>query len=138
MPKLQKFDGVNDVGGIFVGWGMSIASKRAKERQKRTPDELVMVKTVKRKKAEIPGAGHPGVGPDFRDLMSRTLRENALQEPDVRGMCPDVRAVGAIFSVFGKPEPDIRAGDRISGGWPDVRAGGRMSGLEWPILLLSG
>ena len=40
----------NGVGGIFVGWGMSIASKRAKERQNRTLDELVMVKTVKREK----------------------------------------------------------------------------------------
>ena len=35
----------NDVGGIFVGWGMSRASKRAKERQNRTPDELVMAET---------------------------------------------------------------------------------------------
>ena len=34
----------NDVGGIFVGWGMSIASKRAKERQKRSSDELVTAK----------------------------------------------------------------------------------------------
>ena len=32
----------------------------------------------------MPGAGHPGLGPDFRDLMSSTARENALQEPDVR------------------------------------------------------
>ena len=32
----------------------------------------------------MPGAGHPGLEPDFRDLMSRTLRENALQWPDVR------------------------------------------------------
>ena len=32
----------NDVGSIFVGWRMSIASKQAKERQNRTPDELVM------------------------------------------------------------------------------------------------
>ena len=37
----------NCVGGIFVGWGMSIASKRAKERQNRSSDELVMGKTVK-------------------------------------------------------------------------------------------
>ena len=94
----------NDVGGIFVGWGMSITSKRAKERQKRTPDELVMVKTVKRKKTEIPGAGHPGVGPDFRDLMSRNLRKNALQEPDVR-------ANGRISGMAGCPGvgPDVRA-----------------------------
>ena len=36
----------NDVGGIFVGYGMSIASKRAKERQKRSSDELDMAKTT--------------------------------------------------------------------------------------------
>ena len=35
----------NDVGGIFVGLGMSIASKRAKERQNRSSNELVMAKT---------------------------------------------------------------------------------------------
>ena len=32
----------------------------------------------------MPGGGHPGVWPDVRDLMSRTLHENALQEPDVQ------------------------------------------------------
>ena len=37
----------NDVGGIFVGRGMSRASIRAKERQNRSSDELVMGKTVK-------------------------------------------------------------------------------------------
>ena len=48
--------------------------------------------------------GYPEVWPDVRDLMSRTLRENALQEPDVwengrmsgmagcSGVGPDVRA----------------------------------------------
>ena len=35
----------NGVGGIFVGRGMSIASKRAKERQNRSSDELVMAET---------------------------------------------------------------------------------------------
>ena len=35
----------NGVGGIFVGRGMSIASKRAKERQTQSSDELVMDKT---------------------------------------------------------------------------------------------
>ena len=35
----------NDAGGIFVGRGMTGASKRAKERQKRSSDELVMAKT---------------------------------------------------------------------------------------------
>ena len=52
----------NGVGGIFVGWGMSIASKRAKERQKRTPDELVMVKTVKQKKLKSQGPDIRGSG----------------------------------------------------------------------------
>ena len=49
----------NDVDGIFVGWGMSIASKRAKERQKRTPDELVMGKTVKLGTLKLGGAVVP-------------------------------------------------------------------------------
>ena len=35
----------NDDGSIFVGRGMSRASKRAKERQNRSLDELVMDKT---------------------------------------------------------------------------------------------
>ena len=43
----------NGVGSIFVEWVMSIASKQAKERQKRTPDELVMGKTVKLGKLKL-------------------------------------------------------------------------------------
>ena len=48
--------------------------------------------------------GHPGVWPDVRDLMSRTLRENALQEPDVR-------ANGRMSGLAGCPGvgPDVRA-----------------------------
>ena len=48
--------------------------------------------------------GHPGVWPDIRDLMSRTLRENALQEPDVR-------AIGRISGMAGCPGlgTDVRA-----------------------------
>ena len=49
----------NCVGGIFVGWGMSIASKRAKERQNRSPDELVMGKTVKLETLKLGGAVVP-------------------------------------------------------------------------------
>ena len=37
----------NGYGSIFLGRRMSRASERAKERQKQTPDELVMAKTVK-------------------------------------------------------------------------------------------
>ena len=39
----------------------------------------------------MPGVGQPGSGPDIRDLMSRNLRDFALQEPDVRPDGPDVR-----------------------------------------------
>ena len=46
-------------------------------------------------KAEMTGAGHPGVWPDFRDLMSRTAREIALQEPDVW-------ATGQMFGATGR------------------------------------
>ena len=49
----------NDDGGIFVLWGMSRASKRAQERQNRTPDELVMVKTVKLGRLKMCGAVVP-------------------------------------------------------------------------------
>ena len=49
----------NNVGGIFVVWRMSIASKRAKERQKRTPDELAMGKTVKLGTLKLGGAVLP-------------------------------------------------------------------------------
>ena len=58
----------NDVGGIFVGWGMSRASKRAKERQNRSSDELVMAET-------------------------RISRSQNLQVTDVRKWT-DVRGVG--------------------------------------------
>ena len=61
----------NDFGGIFVGRGMSIASKRAKERQNRSSDELVMTETRisrsqylqvtdVRKWTDVRGVGRPG------------------------------------------------------------------------------
>ena len=49
----------SDVGGIFVGWGMSIASNRAKERQNRSSDELVMGKTVKVETLKLGGVVVP-------------------------------------------------------------------------------
>ena len=60
----MESNGVGD-GGIFVGWGMSIASKRAKERQKRTPDELVMHKTVKQDRLNAQGPDIRGSGRIF-------------------------------------------------------------------------
>ena len=48
--------------------------------------------------------GHPGIWLDVRDLMSRNLRENALQGPDVR-------AKGQMSGQAGCPlvGPDVRA-----------------------------
>ena len=80
----------------------------------------------------MPGAGHPGLGPDFRDLMSRTLRENALQEPDVRangrisgmagcpGVGPDVRA----------PNPRMNSRNSILGAEIDD-FGGKIGEISW-------
>ena len=93
-----------EYGGIFVLWGMSRASKRAQERRNRSSDELVMDKTVKRKSLKFPGVGHPGPGPDFRGLMSRTARDFSLQEPDVRPDGPDVRPVARMS---GPKIPDL-------------------------------
>ena len=45
MPKFQNLMESNDVDGIFVGRGMLRASKRAKEGQNWSSDELVMDKT---------------------------------------------------------------------------------------------
>ena len=64
----------NGDGSIFVGSEMAIASKRAKERQKRTPDELVMVKTVKHGRVNSQGSDIRGRGSDILGLMSRTVR----------------------------------------------------------------
>ena len=45
MPKFGNLMVSNGVGGIFVGRGVSIASKQAKERQNRSSDELVRAET---------------------------------------------------------------------------------------------
>ena len=49
----------NDAGSIFVGWGMLIASKRAKERQNRSSDELVMAETNFERSQFFTGSGRP-------------------------------------------------------------------------------
>ena len=45
-----------DVGGIFVGRGMSRAFQRAKERENQTPDVKVMGKTVKHGRHMLQGS----------------------------------------------------------------------------------
>ena len=52
----------NGVATYLDGWGMSIAIQRAKEHQKRTLDELVMDKTVKREKLKSQGPDIQGSG----------------------------------------------------------------------------
>ena len=92
----------NDVGGIFVGRGMSRASKRAKERQNRSSDELVMDKTK----------------------ISRSLK---LQVTDVRkgrmSGASDVRksrkSVNSV-RVRGSGRPE-KVGRPVVPGAPDVR-----------------
>ena len=57
----------NDVGTYLDGWGMSIATQRAKERENQTPDVDVMAETVSGsgliRGVRVPGVwgcGHPG------------------------------------------------------------------------------
>ena len=92
----------NGVGGIFVGWGMSIASKRAKERQNRSSDELVMAET----------------------RISRSLK---LQVTDVRkgrmSGASDVRKSRKsvnLVRVRGSGRPE-KVGRPVVPGAPDVR-----------------
>ena len=59
MPKFQKFDGFKWCLTYVYGWGMSIATQRAKERKNRTPDVKVMVETVKLGTLKLGGAEVP-------------------------------------------------------------------------------
>ena len=45
MPKCQNLVESNDVGTYLHGWGMSIATQRAKERENQTPGVKVMAET---------------------------------------------------------------------------------------------
>ena len=77
--KFQNLMEQNDGGSIFVGWGMPIASKRAKEHQNRSSDELVMAETKFERNQFLQDT----------DVRTRS---------DVRG--PDVRA-GSEIREFG-------------------------------------
>ena len=50
----------NDFVTYLDGWGMSIATQRAKERQKRTPGTKVMAENVKCTRRKLGGAGARG------------------------------------------------------------------------------
>ena len=88
------------------------------------------------------GAGHSGFGPDFRDLMSRTLCENALQEPDVRlgarmsGLRPGFPArrfqIGIWTSKLDLGRKWMISGAKFDGfcGWKGGIDGGKLDPLE--------
>ena len=85
----------NDVGGIFVGRGMSRASKRAKERQNRSSDELVMAETrISRSQNLLVTAGASDVRKCRKSVNSVWVRGSGHPEkvgrPVVPG-APDVR-----------------------------------------------
>ena len=94
----------NDFGTYVDGWWMSIATQQAKERENRTPHELIMDKTVKRGRLKSQG-------------------------PDVRGaarisgaVCPEpsrFSALGAECPAWG---PDVRPLAWMSGLWPGCPA----------------
>ena len=92
----------NDVGGIFVGWGMSIASKRAKERQNRSSDELVMAETKFQRSQFL----------QVTDVRKRT----DVRSPDVRSGRKS--AVSARDRGSGGPG---KVGHPVLRGGPDVR-----------------
>ena len=83
---------------------MSIATQRAKERENRTPDVKVMGKTVKHRRLISTGVGHPGLGPDFRGCMSRTV-QIWCSRSQMSGLGPRCPADG----------PDVRPEARMSG-----------------------
>ena len=84
----------NDVGGIFVGRGMSRASKRAKERQNRSLDELVMDKTQ--------------ISRSLKLQVTDVRKGTDVRSPDVRSGQKSVNSVRVRGS--GRPErSDVRS-----------------------------
>ena len=90
------------------GWGMSIATQRAKEHENRTPDVEVMGKTVKHGRLISQGPEIRGWGPDIRGLMSRTMRN----------LCSRSWMSGPMVRISGPTIPDLVWGGnfRIGGG----------------------
>ena len=87
----------NGVGAQLGGWGMSIATQRAKERENRTLDVKVTVKTVKHGRLMLQGsdirgrAGFPGPDVQYRTRKCALGAGCPAWGPDVRPDGPDVR-----------------------------------------------
>ena len=117
----------NCVCGIFVGWGMSIASKRAKERQNRSSDELVMDKT----KISRSGKLHVTDVRKWMDVRSPNVRSGQKSVNSVR-----VRGSGRPEKV-GRPvvpvAPDVRKSPVVRGVGVNARCefGGAILGGKW-------
>ena len=102
MSKFQNFDGFNGVESIFVGWGMSRASKRAKERPNRRSDKLVMDKTK--------------INRSLKLQVTDVRKWTDLQSSDVRSGRKSVNLV----RVRGSGRPG-KVGRPVVPGAPDVR-----------------
>ena len=117
----------NDVGGISVGRGMSIPSKRVKERQNRSSDELVMAETrISRsqnlqvtdvRKGRMSGASD--VRKSRKSVNSVQVRGSGRPEmvgrPVVPG-APDVRKTPVVRWVRVNARSEIQ-GAILSGKW---------------------
>ena len=98
----------NSDGTYLDGWGMSIATQRAKERENRTPDVKVMGKTVKHGRLISQGS-------DIRGWVRIS-----------GGQCPEPCRFGAPGAGSPAWGPDVRPDG------PDVRPEARMSGPTIP------
>ena len=99
-------------GGIFVGWGMSRASKRAKERQNRSSDELVMDKTKISRSLKL----------QVTDVRKRRMSGAS----DVRESRKSVNFI--LLAGFGRPVDDGRPVLRGGSGRPEKRRSSGGSG----------
>ena len=117
----------NGDGSIFVGWRMSIASKRAKERQKRTPDELVTVKTVKHGRLKCQGPDIRGFGRiSGADLQNRSRKCTPGAGCPAWG--PDVRPLARMSGPM-IPDRDLEFATRFGAEIDDF--GGKIGEISW-------
>ena len=117
----------NGVGSIFVGWGMSIASKRAKERQNRSSDELVMAEirisqSLKLQVTDVRKGRMSGASDVRKSRKSVNLarvrcsgRPANIGRPVLRGV-PDVRKTPVVRWVGVNTRSEIR-GAILGGKW---------------------
>ena len=94
----------NGVGGIFVGRGMSRASKQAKERENQSSDELVMAETVKHGRLKCQGPDIRGFWVGNPAVSVQNRADLVLQGPVVR---LGARMSGPMARMSGPMIPDL-------------------------------